>query len=232
MTGDATRRLEEYLATQPDFSDEGALLSDVAYARLLDAFRHGGFRAEDTFSRNRVAEALGISRTPAAQAIQRLSQEGIVRIVPGLAFAIAAPTLRETLDAVEIRQRLEPWMTCLVAGRLTPVAQEKLHATLDEMERAALADDRPAWSRADTVYHEVVIAACPNRLLGDFVFQARNRILRTITDEYATRQYIIDGTAEHRAIAEAIFQGNAAHAEALVAHHLQNVRASILKRVL
>jgi DNA-binding GntR family transcriptional regulator len=232
MAGDATRKLEQYLANQPNFNNGDALLSDVAYARLLDAFRHGGFRAEDTFSRNRVAEAMGISRTPVAQAIQRLAQEGMVRIVPGLAFAIAAPTLRETLDALEIRQRLEPWMTGLVAGRLKSAVQERLQATLDEMERAALADDRPAWSRADTVYHELVIAACPNRLLGDFVFQARNRILRTITDEYATRQYIIDGTAEHRAIAKAIIQGDAAQAETLVAEHIQNVRASILKRVL
>ena len=134
MTGDATRKLEEYLASQADFSDRDALLSDVAYARLLDAFRHGGFHAEDTFSRNRVAEAMGISRTPVAQAIQRLAQEGIVRIVPGLAFAISAPTLRETLDAVEIRQRLEPWMTGLVSGRLTPTAQKMLQATLDFLD--------------------------------------------------------------------------------------------------
>ena len=232
MTGDATRKLEGYLAKQPEYSEEGELLSDVAYIRLLDAFRHGGFHAEDTFSRNRVAEVMGISRTPVAQAIQRLAREGMVRIVPGFAFAIASPSLRETLDAVEIRARLEPWMTGLVAGRLEPSSQVKLEAILVEMERAALADDRPGWSRADTSYHELVIAACPNRLLGDFVFQARNRILRTITDDYATRQYIIDGTAEHRAIAEAIVQGDVARTEELVSQHIRNVRANILKRVL
>lgn len=232
MVGDATRKLEEYLANQPDCIEDDALLSDVAYARLLDAFRHGGFRAEDTFSKNRIAEAMGISRTPVAQAIQRLAHEGLVRIVPGLAFAIASPSLRETLDAVEIRQRLEPWMTALVAGRLPLPVQAKLHETLVEMERAASADDRPAWSRADTVYHELIIVHCPNRLLGDFVLQARNRVLRTITDDYATRQYIIDGTAEHRAIAEAIIQGDCERVEALVAQHIHNVRLNMLKRVL
>ncbi len=232
MATDATRKLEQYLANQPPFAQDGRLLSDVAYDRLLDAVRHGAFRAGDTFSKNRIAEALGISRTPVAQAIHRLAHEGLVRILPGLAIAIASPTLRETLDAVEIRQRLEPWMTALVCGRLPPAAQEKLRATLLEMEQAAHADDRSAWSRADTVYHEIFHQHCPNRLLGEFVLQARNRVLRTVTDDYASRQYVIDGTAEHRAIAEAVMQGDAEQAEALVTAHIQNVRSSILKRVL
>lgn len=232
MASDATKRLEEYLARQPDFEQDGRLLSDVAYERLLDAFRHGGFRTEDTFSKNRIAEALGISRTPVASAIHRLAHEGLVRILPGLAVAIASPSLHETLDAVEIRLRLEPWLTALVCGRLPPPAQEQLLATLAEMERAARADDRSAWSRADTVYHELFNEHCPNRLLGEFVFQARNRVLRTITDDYTSRQYIIDGTAEHRAIAEAVIQGDSKRAEALVTQHIQSVRANMLKRVL
>jgi DNA-binding GntR family transcriptional regulator len=231
MASDPTRRLEEYLARQSPHEQDGRLLSDVAYERLLDAFRHGGFRADDTFSKNRIAEALGISRTPVAQAIHRLAHEGIVRIMPGLAVAIASPSLREVLDAVEIRLRLEPWLTALVCGRLPPSAQERLQATLLEMERAAQADDRAAWARADTVYHELFNESCPNRLLGDFVFQARNRILRTVTDDYTTRQYIIDGTAEHRAIADAVIQGDAQRAEALVTAHIQNVRVTVLKRV-
>lgn len=229
MPTDPAKRLEDYLALQQGFESDSALVSDVAYARLLDAFQYGGFQAGDTFSKNRVAEALGISRTPVTQAIQRLAHEGLVRTMPGIAFAIASPTLRETLDAVEIRQRLEPWLARLVCGALPPPAEEQLRATLEAMEAAANADDRLAWSRADTIYHQLLHAHCPNRLLGEFVFLARNRVLRTITNDYSSKQYIIDGTAEHRAIAEAILNNHPDEAETLVAQHLRNVHANIIK---
>jgi DNA-binding GntR family transcriptional regulator len=210
--------------------EEDALLSDVAYNRLLDALRHGGFKPGDNLSINRISQLLGVSRTPVTQAVRRLAQEGIIQIDPGHSVSVAAPSFQEALDSVDVRMLLEPQQAFLVAGKLPREAQETLLETLDLMERAAQEDDRGAWSRADTVFHEMLFAYCPNKYLAELVMQFRNRVLRTVTDQYTSKQYIIDGTAEHRRIAEAIIEGDAPRAEALMRVHIQNVRNNMLRR--
>lgn len=231
MAGNGNKKLELYLASEPPPKvEEEALLSDVAYNRLLDALRHGGFKPGDNLSTNRISQLLGISRTPVTQAVRRLAQEGIIQIVPGHSISVAAPSFNEALDSVDVRILLEPSLSARVAGKLPPEAQEKLLNTLDLMEQAAREDDRGAWSRADTVYHEILVTYCPNGYLGDLVMQSRNRVLRTVTDQYTSQQYIIDGTAEHRHIAEAIIASDSQRAEALTLVHIQNVRKNMLTR--
>ena len=231
MAGNGNKKLERYLASEPGPNvEEDALLSDVAYIRLLDALRHGGFKPGDSLSTNRISQLLGISRTPVSHAVRRLAQQGIIQIDPGHSISVAAPSFQEALDSVDVRMLLEPTQAALVAGKLPPEAQAKLLNTLDVMDQAAQEDDRGAWSRADTVYHEILFTHCPNRYLSELVMQFRNRVLRTVTDQYTSQQYIIDGTAEHRQVAEAIIDGDAQRAEALMRQHIQNVRKNLLRR--
>jgi DNA-binding GntR family transcriptional regulator len=231
MAGNGNKKLERYLATEAGPAiEEDALLSDIAYIRLLDAIRHGGFKPGDNLSVNGISQLLGISRTPVSQAVRRLAQEGILQIIPGHSISVAAPSFQEALDSVDVRMLLEPIQVSLVSGKLPPDAQTKLLQTLDLMDQAAYEDDRGAWSRADTVYHEILAAYCPNKYLGEIVMRSRNRVLRTVTDNYTTRQYIIDGTAEHRNIAEAVIAGDSQRAEALMLVHIQNVRKKMLER--
>ena len=231
MAGNGNKKLERYLASEPKPKvEEDALLSDSCTTACLHALRHGGFKPGDNLSTNRISQLLGISRTPVSHAVRRLAQEGIIQIIPGHAIMVAAPSFQEALDSVEVRLLLEPRQAALVAGKLPPDAQDKLLKTLDLMEQAAREDDRGAWSRADTVYHEILVTYCPNGYLADLVMQSRNRVLRTVTDKYTSRQYIIDGTAEHRLVAEAIIAGDAQRAEALILAHIQNVRKNMLRR--
>lgn len=226
-------RLEQFLEKQPkDFVEgETSLLSEVAYERLLDAIRHAGLRPGDPLSKNRISQAMGLSRTPVSDAIQRLSSEGLLQIVPGRMIAIAAPSIHEVMDAVYIRLQLEPKMVYLIAGRLEEPVQTKLLSIVEHMEKAAQSSDRVAWAQADTKYHELLSDHCPNKFLGRIVLEARNRVLPTISDGHSNNQYVIDGTARHRSIAEAIIAGQAEKAETLEKEHIEQIRQNMLERI-
>ena len=116
MAQNGNKKLERYLASEPGPKvEEDALLSDVAYNRLLDALRHGGFKPGDNLSTNRISQLLGISRTPVSHAVRRLAQEGIIQVIPGHSISVAAPSFREALDSVDVRMLLEPNQAALVA---------------------------------------------------------------------------------------------------------------------
>ena len=98
-------KLEHYLANQPDqLTDNPSLLRrEIAYERLKDALQHADLEPGEVLSEPRLSLALGISRTPVREAIQQLSQEGLVQVIPGRAVTVASPSVRSVLDVVHMR---------------------------------------------------------------------------------------------------------------------------------
>jgi DNA-binding GntR family transcriptional regulator len=228
----AMDELEKYLL-QMDKIDgaDSRLLRQVAYERLQQAITHANLQPGDPLSEMRISKALGISRTPVREALQQLAQEGLVQIIPGRAITVAAPTIQEVLEVVHVRELLEPELVRLAAETLSAEAQEILRTVIQAMELAVANGDRPAWSKADTIFHETLSSYCPNRLLGQLVLQARNRVHSTAIDEQTTATRIAECTAEHRQVLEAILARDAAKAEQLMREHIQQLRHSLFRRL-
>lgn len=225
-------KLEKYLANmKPVDGTDSRLLREIAYDRLQEAIRNADVEPGAPLSETRLSKALGISRTPVREALQQLSQEGLVNIIPGRAITVAAPSIQEVLEIVHIRELLEPELVRLAAEALPAEALQTLDQTMQNMERAAETGDRSAWSRADTVFHETLSNFCPNRLLGQLVLQARNRAHHTAIDEQTTDARIMACTTEHRQVVDAILNREAEVAEKLMREHIRQLRQSMFKRL-
>lgn len=57
-------------------------LSEVVCNALREAIRDGVFKSHERLMEIRLAEELGVSRTPIREAIRRLEQEGFVVMIP------------------------------------------------------------------------------------------------------------------------------------------------------
>ena len=225
-------KLEKYLQDKGQVDEaDSRLLRQIAYERLQDAIRHANLQPGEPLSETRISRALGISRTPVREALQQLAQEGLVQIIPGRAVTVAAPSMQEVLDAVHVRQLLEPELVRLAAELLPPEAMEILQAVMQEMEQAALTGDRVARTKADSLFHETLSHYCPNRLLGQLVLQARDRVHQSTIDEQTSSARIIDYTEEHRQVVKAILGRDAQTAERLMREHIAQLRQSIFKRL-
>lgn len=208
------------------------LLREIAYERLKVAIQDGEFQSGEPLSETRLSEALQISRTPVREALQQLAQEGLVQIMPNRAVTVAAPSMQDVLNVLHVRSLVEPEIARLVAGSISPQAVEILWKAVSDMEDAAQRGDRPAWSRADNVYHETISTACPNALLGQLGLQMRNRMQFTATDAQTTPARLIACTEEHRAVVAAIAKRDAQAAQQAMQEHIEQLRASFFKRLL
>ncbi len=224
--------LENYLQEMgPVDEADSRLLRQIAYDRLREAFTHAGLQPGDPLSENRISKALGISRTPVREALQELAKEGLVQVIPGRAITVAAPSIQDVMDALHVRELLEPEVMRLVAETMFAETRQTLRELTQEMERAAKSGDRPAWFKADIRWHEILSESCPNRLLGQMAMQARNRIPNKGADNQVTDQFLIEGTLEHRDILEAILTGNGESAKQLMLDHIRNVKENMFKRL-
>lgn len=227
--------LERYISDHnTDFSEaDSLLLRELAYERLKDAIRNANLPPGEPLSENKLSKLLGISRTPVREALQMLSQEGLVEISPGRGVTVAARSFREILDVLFIRLIIEPELTRLAAENMPPEQIAALWECLQTMEQAVEEGDRQAWSIADTAWHEILSDACPNQLLGELVLQMRNRIHRYASIDHNLRlKQLRNGTAEHRAIVEAIAAGDAQAAQAAMHDHLESLRKNLFDHLI
>ncbi|MDX1413672.1 MAG: GntR family transcriptional regulator [Candidatus Promineifilaceae bacterium] len=227
--------LERYLLaheTDYNFSDS-RLLREVAYDRIKDAIRHANIPPGEPLSENRISKVLGISRTPVREALQMLSQEGLVEIIPGRAVTVAARSFRQILDVLYIRSLLEPELTRLATENITPTQLETLWDSLRKMESAVEKADRAGWSIADTAWHDTLSEACPNELLGELVLQLRNRVHQYASIDHNLKiRQLRNGTAEHRLIVEAIASGDSDAAAQAMKDHLESLRKNLFDHLI
>jgi GntR family transcriptional regulator, rspAB operon transcriptional repressor len=181
-----------------------------------------------------LARALGVSRTPVKEAINRLAAEGAIEILPQHGTFIASidwPTLSELHD---IRLMIETY----VCDALTvPISDDKLtelRRLIEEMERLTDGDrfvDFPAHLEIDRLFHTAVVRLAGNARLAQLYEQINLpiRLARAYPDRgdlsgaLATR-------AEHLAIVDALATGDAARAREATRDHLQSALQRHLAR--
>ena len=193
--------------------------ADTVRAMIVD----GRLAAGDRINEVRLAQQLGVSRTPLREALSGLAAEGALSSVPRIGYFVRPLTLDEFEQIYDIRPLLDP-----EALRLAGVPDEKRIAGLEKLN-ADLA--RAKGLRAieiDDAWHMELIAGCPNRVLIEMI---ENMIIRTRRYELALmrEQKNVDvATQDHDRIVAALQAGDLKAACDALKQNMQSGREPIV----
>ena len=193
--------------------------ADTVRAMIVD----GRLAAGDRINEVRLAQQLGVSRTPLREALSGLAAEGALSSVPRIGYFVRPLTLDEFEQIYDIRPLLDP-----EALRLAGVPDEKRIARLEKLN-ADLA--RAKGLRAieiDDAWHMELIAGCPNRVLIEMI---ENMIIRTRRYELALmrEQKNVDvATQDHDRIVAALRAGDLKAACDALKQNMQSGREPIV----
>lgn len=155
-----------------------------------------------------IARKLGVSRGPVREAINRLTQEGLLVSIRNRGVFVVEFGEADIRDIYEARTAVEKAAAGILLATDFKRAGQLLLDRVGDMEEARLANDPEAMSEADVVFHEslVAMASSPrlSRMHGTLLTETRmclNRLEGRYDDE-AVR------VAEHRGIAEALRDGD------------------------
>ena len=194
-------------------------LGSLAYTALSDMIRHKRLRAGDAIVEARLAETLGVSRTPLREALQRLEAEAMV-VRAGRSFVVRRVDLGEYLRSLKVRLVLEPEAAALAVGRVPGVQLAAVRGEILQLLDATTYHTDAHW-RSDDNLHGMFIDHCGNEVMA--------RILKGL--RATTRLFEIDrlkerlkpDSREHLAIVDAILAGDGAGARSGVAIHMQSL---------
>lgn len=198
--------------TTPDMSQ-----GEVAYARLLDAIRTGGYAPGERLRETDVAARLNLSRTPVREALRRLEADGIVEHRPRLGAVIRQLDHGELVELYEMRTVLERTAAEMAAKHASPAEVVALRALNDLI--ATSAPQQAAALNQD--FHRGIYRATRNRFLQDAARALNNALMLlgpTTLDDPARIKVV---SAQHIAILDAIDAGDVAAAGTAAETHLQ-----------
>ncbi len=186
-----------------------ALRGDDAYQairrRILDNVYPPGHQALESA----LAQDLGISRTPVREALIRLSNEGLVEVIPRHGMRVLPVSPLDMREIYEVLTALESAAADILARRQPTDAELKplVDATRD-MGRALKANDLDAWAAADERFHQGLVELAGNRTLIDAVARLADRVHRARLFTLRLRPKPTTSTEEHTAMLDRIRAGD------------------------
>lgn len=249
----ARKHIEKPKAADLDVSERPALSQDklslapgrgagAIAGRLRHAIETGVYADGDQLPAERqLATAFGAARSTVRKALDQLEENGFVarRVGSGTyvnyAGPLAAPSaditdLISPLQLIDARLAIEPFMAHLAALHATGRDLASIETLLARLEETR--DDKVAFSRLDSEFHQILARCSRNPLLLHLYLQINE--VRTHAQWTAMREAILTPAqidaynAQHRAIFEALRQRDPQAAAECIRAHLDKARRDLL----
>jgi DNA-binding GntR family transcriptional regulator len=174
-----------------------------------------------------LCEQLGVSRSPVAEALGRLSSEGLVDIIPQSATRVAQFSLMELREESFLREAVEVAAVAKVSNERSDDQLTKLSRNL-RLQALLIEDgDMQGFFEADVDFHELILefTGFPKVALaaGQMSLQLRRARVLLLPEEGRLGEALI----EHQAIFDAIKSKDVAAATDAMSLHLRQ----LIKRI-
>lgn len=202
--------------------------NEQAYEAIKEAILSLAIRPGEVLAIGRLAEQLGISRTPVRDALLRLETDGLVTMIPQRGAYVTEIRELDIQEMYELTILLESYAARVATPKLSAADLERVEMILQETERAFEAEDRIKTVDLGRSIHDLLIDKVGNSRLKACVDELEmhyTRIRRFVS--------LIPGRLEkscqqHEVLFEALRNGDAVKAEKQMADHLASVRDDLL----
>ncbi|SUE44839.1 GntR family transcriptional regulator [Roseomonas gilardii] len=206
----------------------GGPVGQQVVALLRDRIITNQLPPGQSLSESDLANLLGVSRQPVREALIRLAEGGLVRILPQRGTTVSRISLSRVAGGRFVRDAVERAVVRQAALEADEAAITAMHRLIDEQEAAIRAEDHRAFLQFDDALHLSFAEAMGQQsawtTLAEVKLQMdRVRYLSIPTDATPARVLI----AQHRAIVAAIARRDPDAAEEAIRLHLSEILSSL-----
>lgn len=204
-------------------------LRDVVFENIRSAILEGTLKPGERLMEIKLADQLGVSRTPVREAIRKLELEGLVIMLPRRGAFVANMNKRDLIELLEVRTGLEGLAAYFAAGRISENGIMKLEKSIEELEVAVKNNNITEMLRVDEEFHNIIFEGSGNNRLKSIMNSLWETVYRfrlKYMSDYSSAVNIVD---EHRKILDAIKKGKATLAERLAKEHIEKAEQFMIE---
>jgi DNA-binding GntR family transcriptional regulator len=147
-------------------NDTGSLQYQ-AYHTIKEQILSKSLDSEVLYSETRMAKELGISRTPLREALQYLSQEGYITIIPSRGFMIRRLDKETMRESIQVRCAIEGFCVHMAAGcedkKRVNILLKDMEESLARQKAALSAKNFPkSFTEEDHQFHMLLVHFAEN----------------------------------------------------------------------
>jgi len=206
-----------------------AQLSERVYEVLCDAIVNVRLKPGTPLRVNAIATQLGISTTPARDALNHLEKDGLVSKEPYQAWVVREFSDREVRDLYELRVGLECFGVRLACRRIGKKQIDWLKKHQEEGEKALGHNDIEAYQIYNQELHGAILKATENLQLQKVMDALSLQFQMLMAQTIRFRGRPTRGLREHARLIGAISKRDEEKAQKFMEEHLNGALKDILE---
>ena len=204
-------------------------LGQHVFENLKNAIVKGDMPPGGRLIESRLAETLGISRTPVREAIHKLEREGYLKKLSRGGFSVLGLSREDVDETFGIRSVLESYAARLATEKHRTNDLKPLEKKIKLYQKHLDSNDLDALPKINTEFHDLLYALSRSPKLIHMINNLRDQI-------YRFRQLILKNeklakmsNEDHKDMLERIRQRDADGVERLVREHLARGRKAVME---
>lgn len=210
-----------------DQKKENKSLTSLIFEKIREDILNGRYATGDKLVEIKLADELGVSRTPVREALKQLELDGLVDNIPNRGVVVKGISKKDIDDILAIRLSIEGLVGQWSAERILDHEIKELEEIYDLMEFYSQKGDVDKIFELNTKFHETLYQTTKSRylegVLNDFqlfIKTARNSSLKS-------EGRIQSALEEHRQIVEALKNHDVEAARNALVNHIANSNINI-----
>lgn len=196
-------------------------LTEIAYGAIHDSILSGQLTVDIVYKEKNLAEDLGISRTPVREALLALSSEGLITFLPRKGLVVNKFSTQDVEEIFEIRESIELASVKKICRNHASLDFSQLRSCFEDQKRSIRRQlGENEFMNLDRDFHMAISELVGNSRLVSIMNNVRDKVhlmgVRALSSE-GRMEEVID---EHEKILEAVENGRAEEALALMEYHL------------
>lgn len=207
----------------------GYSLREKIFHKLRQDILNGKYKSGDNLVELKLAEEMGVSRTPVREAIRQLELEGLVTSIPNKGVIVKGFSKQDIEDMYLIRESLEGLAARWAIDRIKDEQLKELEDICELMEFYTDKGDLDHVGELNSRFHEIIFEATKSRplrqILSDFQYYVQAIRLASLKTPGRAHQSL----KEHKAIVEAFKKKETEAGERVMLEHIRNSRRNAQK---
>ncbi len=202
-------------------------LADRAADLLREQILLEVLKPNEILAERDLSAKLGVSRTPLREALRMLASEGLVDMQPNFRPRVAAPSLDQILDLIDVLASLERLACELLSAKATPSAMARLNALVDRLGSFPDGGKELDFFNIDMEFHRTIVEETGNQPLITTHRQYNAAVFRArfMSTKWVERRPLMQ--EQHAVIADLIGKGRADDASRTMLGHMQQLKVNV-----
>lgn len=206
-------------------SEKKDSLKEKAYRIIKNKIIRCEYLPGDFLNEKALIEEIGASRTPIREALNKIEQENLVKIIPKRGVVVSEITMKDISQIFQVRECIEPYVVRNSVHFYEEDVLRDFKKKFERLDTSGGYDSLVAFYDVDNDFHTYLISMAHNKFFSQVMesVYVQNQRVRLIMGRIGYSTDTIK--TEHITLIDALLSHDAEKASRIIAQHIENSKA-------